>query len=420
MKKFAEQLKKRSEKLRLSAYERNELRERLLSYMEYHPLPHGIESVSGRVARRKKQIPVFVNGWLVGRFAGVAAVLLFVVVPVMAEDALPGDTLYPIKVRFNEELRGAMVSSPYQKVEWETERLERRLAEADLLADSGRLTPDAEAEMAEAIKKHSEAAREGIASIRVTDNDEAALAEIALTSTLEVSAEILTKKGSSESATSSVLFGAVTDAATANLGGDTASYQKILSRVEAETTRAYEYLNSLGNVATAEQKSDIERRLNDVKIKIEAAGQIKEEDEVQAALFLTDALRNTQKLISFMTKLEVRENVTIEELVPIVETDEEKLEVVKLKLTEASKVIAAIESNLGQLSSSSNDYIAIVDTVEQYRLLETEATAYLEADDLIKAEMSAGEALELTEALKEAMIGLGIELETGELEEETK
>ena len=245
MKKFAEQLKKRSEKLRLSVYERDELRERLLSYMEYHPLPQGVQAMGGAANRNKKKASVFMNGWLVGRFAGVAAMMIFIVVPVMAEDALPGDTLYPIKVRFNEELRGALVSSPYQKVEWETERLERRLEEADLLADSGRLTPDAEAEVAEAIKQHSEAAREGIASIRVTDNDEAALAEIALTSTLEVSAEVLTKRGSAESDTSSVLFGAVTDAATARVGGDTASYQKILSRVEAETTRAYDALVAL-------------------------------------------------------------------------------------------------------------------------------------------------------------------------------
>lgn len=418
MKKFAEQLKKRSEKLRLSVYERDELRGRLLSYMEYHPLPQGVQAMGGATNRNKKKVSVFMNGWLVGRFAGVAAMMIFIVVPVMAEDALPGDTLYPIKVRFNEELRGALVSSPYQKVEWETERLERRLEEADLLADSGRLTPDAEAEVAEAIKQHSEAAREGIASIRVTDNDEAALAEIALTSTLEVSAEVLTKKGSAESDTSSVLFGAVTDAATARVGGDTASYQKILSRVEAETTRAYEYLNSLGSVATAEQKSDIDRRLTDVKMKIEGAAQIKAEDEAQAALLLTEALSNTQKLISFMTKLEVRQNVTIEELVPIVQTDAEKLEAVKQKLVEASKLIVAIESGLAQLNPSSNDYIAMADTVEQYRLLEAETNVYLEAGDLIKADMSASGASELAKALEEAMIGLGIKFEVGEPEVE--
>ncbi|MCB9818804.1 hypothetical protein H6788_01340 [Candidatus Nomurabacteria bacterium] len=413
MKKFAEQFKKRSEKLRLSSYERNELRERLLSYMEYHPLPGGVGSTSDYV-KSKKRFSVSINGWLVGRFAGVAAVLVFVVVPVMAEDALPGDTLYPIKVRFNEELRGAMVSSPYQKVEWETERLERRLAEADLLADSGRLTPDAEADVAEAIKQHSEAAREGIASIRATDNDEATLAEISLTSTLQVSAEILTKKGSSDSATSSVLFGAVNKAATTQLSGSTVSYEKILSRIEVETTRAYEYLNSLGNVASPEQKSDIERRLNDVKTKVESANKLKEQDKAGATLLLTEALSNTQKLISFMTKLEVRENVTIEDLVPIVPTDEEKFNAMQLNLSNASTTIAMVETGLKQLKPSSNDYIAIADTISQYRLIEIEAKRYLTAGELKKAEALILEILEIVKALEDTMVGLGIDLEAEE------
>lgn len=414
MKKFAEQLKKKSESLRLSAYERDELRERLLSYMEYHPLPQDMQTVGVRANRRKTRVLVFIDGWLVGRFAGVAAMLLLVIVPVMAEDALPGDTLYPIKVRFNEELRGAMVSSPYQKVEWETERLERRLEEADLLADTGRLTPQAEADVAEAIKHHSEAARESIASIRVNDNDEAALAEIALVSTLEISAEVLTKKGSADSNNSSVLFGAVNEAVMAPQTGDTASYQKILSRVEAETTRAYEYLNSLGNVVTTAQKSDIERRLTDVKVKIEDAEKMREKDEAEAALLLTDALRSTQKLIGFMTKLEVRENVTVEELVPIVQTDEEKSDLVEKKMTEASKIMASVEAGLAQLSSSSNDYIALAETIEQYHLLEAEVSNHVEADDLVNADMSATAALELAKALKEAMVGLNIDLDAVE------
>lgn len=412
MKKFAEQLKRRSEKVSLSFFERNELRERVLSYMEYHPLPKTL----GERSIAKKKVPVFMNGWVIGRFAGVLALMIFIVVPVMAEEALPGDTLYPIKVRFNEEVRGAMASSPYQKVEWETERLERRLAEAELLADSGRLTPDAEAEVAEAIKQHSEAAREGIASIRMNDTDEAALAEIVLTSTLEVRAEVLTKKGSPESATSSVLFGAVNDAATVPIIGETASYKKILSRVEIETTRAYEYLNSLGTVATDVQKSDINRRLVDVKLKIDSAAQIKDEDEEQATLLLTEALRNTQKLISFMTKLEVRQNVTVEELVPIVQTEEEKIEIVKKKLTESSKTISLVESALLQLDSSSNDYIAVAETIEQYHLIEREANTYLEMNELVKAELSAASALEVSEALKEAMLGLGVSF--GEVEGE--
>ena len=39
MKRFSEQLKKKSQTIRLSAAEKRDVRERLIAYMEYHPLP---------------------------------------------------------------------------------------------------------------------------------------------------------------------------------------------------------------------------------------------------------------------------------------------------------------------------------------------------------------------------------------------
>ncbi|PIR85856.1 hypothetical protein COU14_02155, partial [Candidatus Kaiserbacteria bacterium CG10_big_fil_rev_8_21_14_0_10_44_10] len=200
----------------------------------------------------------------------------------------------------------------------------------------------------------------------------------------------------------------------------TVSYEKVLSRIEAETTRAYEYLNSLGNVATSEQKSDIERRLNDVKNKVESANKLKEQDEAGATLILTEALSSTQKLISFMTKLEVRENVTIEELVPVVPTDEERFNALKLNLVDASTTIAMVEVGLKQLNSSSNDYIAIADTISQYRLIEIEANAHLTAGELEKAEALVKGILEIVKALEDTMVGLGIKLEAEETEEITQ
>ena len=46
-----------------------------------------------------------------------------------AEGAVPGDALYPIKVSVNEEVRDLVAFSPEAKADWETRRLERRLAE---------------------------------------------------------------------------------------------------------------------------------------------------------------------------------------------------------------------------------------------------------------------------------------------------
>ncbi len=420
MKKFAEQFKKQAEKAKLSAYERDDLRARLLSYMEYHPLPEGRRNVAtvGHNSAGKGALPMWQNSWYLGRMIGSVAVLFLVIVPALAEKALPGDVLYPVKVRFNEELRSAMNSSPYQQVEWETERLERRLAEAQLLAESGRLTPAAEAEVADAIKEHSQAVLASIETIRASDTEDAALAKMSLSSALEVSAEVWTNMDIEKGA-SSTLSSAVS-AARANVGpaADQVSYSKLQSRVEAETTRAYEYLQSLEQVSETE-KSDIRRRLTDVQVKMDNAAKLKEEDEEAAIRLLTEALGSTRKLISFITNLDVRRNVSIEELVPITPTAEEKGAVVSQKLADASALVAQVKAGLNQLSSNSNDHEAISATVEQYDALVLTAEAALAEGDLEEAEVAAAAALELAEALRGTMVGLGLITE-GETETPTE
>jgi hypothetical protein len=409
MKKFAEQLKKRADTVRMSTAERDDVRQRLLAYMDYHPLPETKGWEARHILGGVKSLPTFVSSVFVSRFVGVTAILLLVVVPAMAENALPGDALYPIKVRFNEELRGAMVSSPYQKIEWETERLERRLAEAQLLADNGLLTAAAEVEVANAIKQHTEAARLSINTIRENDNDEATLAEITLASSLEVSAEVWTKRDAG--ATPSTLSGAVNDAKDViapSQNNEAVAYTKLLSRVESETTRAYEYLDSLDAVASDAEKNDINRRLTDLKIKIDSAALIKENDEAGAAALLTEALSNSHKLISFMTNIDVRRNVSIEELVPLVPNEEEKL---RREMSDATSLVEKIEGSLTQIDMSSNDYVALKETIDQYYELAETVDEALDDKDIGKAEVAAADALELAQALQNTMIGLGADLQ---------
>ncbi len=51
-----------------------------------------------------------------------------------AEQSLPGDPLYPVKVSVNENVRGAFAFSPEARAQWETHRLERRFDETERLA----------------------------------------------------------------------------------------------------------------------------------------------------------------------------------------------------------------------------------------------------------------------------------------------
>jgi hypothetical protein len=57
-----------------------------------------------------------------------------------AEDAMPEDILYPVKLHINERFMGAMHRTPERKVEWDQRRLDRRLREAEHLSEHSGLT----------------------------------------------------------------------------------------------------------------------------------------------------------------------------------------------------------------------------------------------------------------------------------------
>lgn len=59
-----------------------------------------------------------------------------------ADSAVPGDILYPLKVRVTEPIRGTFALDAESKAQWQTTLANRRLAEAEQLAIQGKLTPD--------------------------------------------------------------------------------------------------------------------------------------------------------------------------------------------------------------------------------------------------------------------------------------
>ena len=405
MTRVQEQLKKKSESIRLRANERSELRERLVAYMEYHPLPKDIreQRVDPTTIISEVYTTIKIDALSFGRYLGAFAVLFLIIVPVVAERAVPGDVLYPVKVSFNEELRSTLALSPYQKVEWETARLERRIAEARLLANEGKLTPEVEAEVAEAVKAHSDGAQKEIATLRETDGEEAAIAGIALTSALDVQSEFLAGKrdevasttaGHSVMALASAVDQARESAAEASLEEEI-SHERLLAQIETETTRAYEYINAIEAVATEDERTDIERRLSDINTKIKDATENTEEDS--AIVLLTTALSDTRKLISFMSNIDVREHVTIEALVPVTLTDEEKAEIVAENLVTVDELVAVVESRREFLPADIAEKTNFGLT-EIMRLLAS-STEAIDAEALNSAINNSGAALELAEDL---------------------
>ena len=116
-----------STRLAMTESERERGREFLVRYMAMHP------------ARRETRVSRY--AFLFHPMPLIASLLMIVVSGVSvagaAEAALPGDTLYAIKVNVNEEVKLALATSPAKKADVSLARAEARLAELEILASRG-------------------------------------------------------------------------------------------------------------------------------------------------------------------------------------------------------------------------------------------------------------------------------------------
>lgn len=316
----------------MTACERDNLRERILSYMEYYPLRMPIIS---KRTRSFEQYTKRVSGLFGSRtvrfraIAGAFVLLFFIIVPLVAEQALPGDTLYPIKVRFNEGIRSQLLFSPYEKMQWETKRVERRIAEARLLVKEGKLTEEKVNTLEEIVRAHAAAFQAQLAELRESDAMSAAIAEVTLESALDVQSAVLNTEIAEEASSTSPNEGdvsglaAIVREARADVASSTdeasgiASYEPLTARVEENTTRIHALSQSLMNELTESQKTEIQERTTRVNADIVAAKKVHEVAENDAAItLLRNTLATTEKLIAFMSSIDLRSNVLLDTLVP--------------------------------------------------------------------------------------------------------
>lgn len=381
MKQFSQQLhKKATTTVTLQAAERRELRERVVAYMEYHPLPAEL-----RAKQKSVQVtPVTTEAFAVVKipfrvlfkYGALATAFVFVTLPFMAQNAIPGDSLYAVKVQFNEELRSTLTFDSLQKVEWETERLNRRLAEARLLASEGRLTEVVEAEVAAAVRTHTENAKREIEVLRTKDADEATIASIALDTTLEVQAVVLkeeeetttalsiaSEEGVSSKTMNSLIADAIDESRDRSIEPGASStlpaYDKLMARVEQNTTRVYELRSVLGDSVSAEEQANVTRRIEDLERSVESVIILVETDEQAARHSLVEVLQRSQRLILFINELVVAKAVDINTLVPVVLTSEEKSANIASSTESLADKMAQIESSLATVTDE-----AVVEKVQ--------------------------------------------------------
>lgn len=398
MKSFESAFKEYTEKTKLRASERRDLRERIALYMEYHPRTRTTEAVPTPYGARRARfaLPFSVTHFHISsrfvRTASAVCAIVIIAVPFVAQQSVPGDVLYLVKTDITEPIQAQFTSSPYEKIEFETRRMERRIAEARVLEKKGLLTDEVKVQIAETVKTHSDAVKGEIAQLRTQDAEGAAIAQIAFVSSLEVQSAVLgteeamvataTTMGATSSsdvalmmtakvaAPSNPILSVVNDARDeiANTPEATLpSFDGLMARIERETTRAYELFATIKKSATPTEATDIERRLSDIGRRIDEAKALREADASTATQTVTDVLRQLQKLIHFMNDIDIRETVTLESLVPIVLSETERLTLVESEraLLEALRadIVATLDADASLRTAEVDEEMARVDTL---------------------------------------------------------
>ncbi len=194
MNQLEKQFKEATQNIRLTKDEKSLMREHLLEYMAYKPIRERVQKEHASL--RFSPFTFFRAHHL----SGALIIALTVTsssfgVSLAADDALPGDLLYGVKVNINEELKTALISDGDTEtlLAWEQERAERRLLEAGQLAAEGRLDNEKREQVAKLFAEHTGAIVEQALAVEKSDPVLAAETSGMLEDTLETHEAMLAR-----------------------------------------------------------------------------------------------------------------------------------------------------------------------------------------------------------------------------------
>ncbi len=160
-----------------------------------------------------------------------------------AEAALPGDVLYPVKVHVNEIVKAALASSPEAKAQFQTQLVQRRLAEARDLAVRGSIDADAQQQVAVSIEQQVKRARQNIADLSVQDGAEiAANVNAQLEAAIKSQQKVFTRIAQSRPGSVDIIITALANAD----AGSTDLQQQLQAKLETGSAEAIQTMVKKG------------------------------------------------------------------------------------------------------------------------------------------------------------------------------
>ena len=145
--------------LRLRDASKVRLQKELLEYARFHSVAEDVRMGAERRFMNVPQNISFITKLYRLKTTRMTALILIALLvsggtSFAAESSLPGDILYPIKVEVNENVRSAFAVSDKSEATLQTNLTERRLEEASLLAELGKLDAQTSQEIGVRLAKH--------------------------------------------------------------------------------------------------------------------------------------------------------------------------------------------------------------------------------------------------------------------------
>ncbi len=187
MKNIEEQLNN-LQKTVMNTKEHDAVRGAVVSYMQENPVVLVRNSEDSRLLKYQRAKMPIVNNHLITKIRMTIAIIIALLLgggtSFAAENALPGDVLYPIKIYVNENVQELAAVSDKAEAKVQAHLAERRLEEAEKLAVGGKLTAETSADIKARFEKHLEKSKERRMKVQ-EKSDAEAVADIS--SDIEVS-----------------------------------------------------------------------------------------------------------------------------------------------------------------------------------------------------------------------------------------